>query len=83
MRPLARSDRQRWSQAVWAVEEYRDRYGIEDRERALGMRPEVGPQRADYDVTALTVERAIGRDRALERGVELRREQEQGLSLSR
>ncbi len=36
---------------------------------------------ADYDVTAKTVERAIGREAAIERGVELR--QEQGLGLSR
>ncbi len=40
-----------------------------------------GLQRADYDVTAKVVEKAIGREAALERGVELR--QEQGLGLSR
>ncbi|MHB8509596.1 MAG: hypothetical protein ACYDGR_13270 [Candidatus Dormibacteria bacterium] len=80
-RPLAPAERERWSRAVWSVEEYRDRYGIDDKERALGSRPAAGLQRADYDVTAKVVEKAIGREQTLERGVELR--QEQGLGLSR
>jgi hypothetical protein len=44
-----------------------------------GCRPH-GLQRADYDVTARVVEKAIGRDLAVERCVELRQEQRLGLS---
>ena len=80
-RPLAPAARERWSHAVWAVEEYRDRYGVEDPLRALGSRPAAGLQRADYDVTAKSVERAIGGGLALERGVALRPAQGLGLSL--
>lgn len=71
-RPLAPAARQRWHQAVWAVQEYRERYGVDDQAQALGVRPTAGPQRADYDVTARVVERAIGQQLAVERGLELR-----------
>jgi len=56
-RPLAPAERQRWSRAVSSVQEYRDRYGVDDEERALGKRPKAGLQRADYDVSARTVEK--------------------------
>ena len=80
-RPLAPAARERWSHAVWAVQGYHDRYGVDDQLQALGSRPADGLQRADYDVTAKSVERAIGREVALERGVELSQAQGLGLRL--
>jgi hypothetical protein len=72
------SERAEWRESVLAIEDYRESYGIKDRNHALGGEPRNAEQRLDRERVERTIEEAnnnrLGRSRESEVGLELSRE---------
>ncbi|MHB8508664.1 MAG: AAA family ATPase [Candidatus Dormibacteria bacterium] len=81
-RPLRPADRQRWSEAVRAIQRYRETYGVEDPESALGPRPIIGLRRPDYDIVAKVVQK-VGTGPAMVLDSDIEIQPERGMGLSR
>jgi hypothetical protein len=67
-RPESPRERGGWDQAVRAIERYRARHGINDRERALGPVPRDLPRRTAHRAAERELERAqqaLGREHQL------------------
>lgn len=79
--PERPSEKARWRQTVLAIEEYRDKYWIKDRKRALGSEPRNAEQRHEKERIERDIEahnhRRHGRSRendvGIERGLEFSR----------
>ncbi len=72
--PARPSERKEWGQAVLTIESYREKYGIKDRNKALGGEPRNTDQRLDRQQAERTVEevndRRLGRTRERDAGLE-------------
>ena len=75
--PERPSEKRSWRQAVVAVESYREKYGVKDRNRALGGEPRNHEQRLEKEQVERTVEetndKRLGRSREDDIGMELSR----------
>jgi hypothetical protein len=73
--PERPSEKNEWRQSVLAIEDYRDKYEIKDRNRALGGEPRTADQRLEKERVERTVEesndRRVGRSRENDVGREL------------
>ncbi len=75
-RPSAPAERAAWRQAALAVESYRERWGVTDRQLALGERPTSSSQHLQWQSAVRQLEgsqRHLHRELALERALELGR----------
>lgn len=76
--PERPSERTEWRQSVLAIEDYRDKHGIKDRNRALGGEPRNTEQRQEKEQIERNIEdrndRRLGRSRDDDHVLELSRE---------